>query len=634
MRYRNLLSASTVLIIVACAATESARPTPQAVAPSRAQRVVLLSLDGFAAERHAENLRNGVYTDPDGVAAFESGYVVERAVPVNPTLTAVSHTSIASGAFPTVTGIVSNTFHRPGTPILQAVSGFDAPSGAEPLWEAFRRQGKRVGVLTFPGCDNTTASRTADFGMIYVNTPVARARVLDFDGTRFTPVSLPTGWATYSPARRAEFTGDLTGPGLPQSVSFTLTALDSTDDGKTDYDTLVVDDDADMSNGTLARVRVGEWFPLLLHAPHPDGGTRTVGAWCLLQGFAADLSRVTIYRGAFFSTEAYPREFREALEKTAGFWPGPPDEHAVARRETGEDGITTADMLVQVRRFSEFFNACARTAIKSEQFDLLMLYQPIPDEVEHAFLLADPRHRSYSPVRASAAREIVTEAFRVGDRAVGELARILDLTRDALVVVSDHGMAPVWEDISLNQLLVRAGLASAEKVDNKWRLAPSSKIVAYSSGGCAHLYVNLKGREPDGVVEAADKDAIVQAAATALAQAQVEGENVVEAMFHRGELSQVGLESPDAGDLVVFLRPGLAATSGVSAAGANWHVPAEICGQHGYLNSHREVAAIWIARGAGVPHRHVREESLTEVASFVAALAGVQPPRQAHSWTQ
>ena len=633
MRSHTLLPSPVVLLVVACAAIESSRPASQAVAPARAQRVVLLSLDGFAADRHAENLRNGVYADPDGVAAFDGGYVVERAIPVNPTLTAASHTSIASGAFPTVTGIVSNTFHRPGTPILKAVSGFEAPWGAESLWEAFRRQGKRVGVLAFPGCDTATVRRTADFGMVYVGTASARSRVLDLDGARFTSVSLPAGWVSYSPARRAEFTVDLTGPGLPQTARFTVTALDSTDDGMIDYDTIVVGDGAGLSNGALARVRVGEWFPLLLRAPHTDGGTRTVGAWCLLQGLAADLSRVTIYRGGFYSTEAYPREFREALEQAGGFWPGPPDERAVARREAGESGITAAEMLAQVRRFSGFFNACARMTIEREKFDLLMLYQPFPDDVEHAFLLTDPRNRAYSPARAGEAREIVTEAFRVGDRAVGELARSLDLTRDAIVVVSDHGMAPVWEEVSLNQLLQRAGLASGEKVENRWRVAPSSKMVAYTGGGCAHLYVNLKGREPGGVVDVADEGAVVQAAAAALAQAQVEGEDVVEEMLRRGELSPVGLESPDAGDLVVFLRPGLAAAPWIAAPGASWHLPAEICGQHGYLNTHREMAAIWMARGAGVPHRRVREESLTEVASFVAALAGVQPPRQAHSWT-
>ena len=631
MRRLAFLSAPLALILPACAATESTAPHTQ-TSPVHARRVVLVSLDGFAAQRHLENLAHGVYTDPDGVAAFGSGYVVDRAIPVNPTLTSVSHTSIGSGAFPTVTGIVSNTFHRPGAPVVQGISGFDAPSGAEPLWEAFRRQGKRVGVLTFPGCDDTTPRRRADFGMIYVNNPVARSRTLDLDAARFTAVPLPSGWTNYSPARRVTFTVDLTGPGLPASASFTLTALDSTDDGKVDYDTLVVDDDGDASNATHARVRSGEWFPLTFRVPHPDGGTRTVGAWCLVKGLAPDLSHVSIYRGGFYSNEAYPRAFREELEQGAGFWPGAPDERAAARRDAGEEGLSSDDLLAQVRRFSGFFNACARTTISRERFDLLMLYQPIPDEVEHVFLLTDIRQKAYSEARAAAAREIVTETFRIADRAVGELARALDLSRDALIVVSDHGMAAVWEDVHLNQLLQHAGLAAGEKVEGRWRVASSSKMVAYANGGCAHLYVNLKGREPDGVVDPDAKDEVIRAAAVALAQAQVEGQDVVEAMFRHGELAQVGLESQNAGDLVVFMRPGIAATSAIAAPGSSWHSPSETCGQHGYLDTHPEVAAVWLARGAGVPKRHVREESLTEVASFVAALAGVQPPSQARPW--
>ncbi len=633
MRTPALLAGPLLLVVLGCAATESARPGPTAQPVERARRVVVLSLDGFAAGRHRENLANRVYTDPDGVAAFERGYVVERAIPVNPTLTAVSHTSIATGAFPTVTGVVSNVFHAPGTPIASSVSGFDAPIGAEPLWEAFRRQGKRVGVLTFPGCDGTVPARTADFGMTYVNAPAAGARVLDLDGTRFTATALPSGWSSYSQPRRATFEVELAGAGLPRSATFTLTALDTTDDGTVDYDTLVVDDDADLANGTLARVRAGEWFPLTLRAPHPDGGVRTVGAWCLVQALAGDLSRVTIYRGGFYSVEAYPRAFREAIERDAGFWPGPPDERSVGRHEHGQPGIAPADMMTQVRRLSGFFNACARSAIAHEPFDLLMLYQPIPDEVEHAFLLTDRRQRSYTPAATAAAHELVTDTFRVCDVAVGELARALDLARDALVVVSDHGMAAVWEEVYLNQLLQHAGLAAAESVEGRWRLAPSSKIAAYASGGCAHLYLNLKGREPNGVVAPEEKDAVLQAAAVALAKAQVDGANVVEAMYRRDELAEVGLASPNSGDLVVFMTPGIAASSRIAAPGSPWHAPAEICGQHGFLATHPELAAVWLARGAGVPRRRVPEASLTEVAAFVAALAGVEPPRRAHAWT-
>jgi predicted AlkP superfamily phosphohydrolase/phosphomutase len=604
-------------------------------ATQAAHRVVLLSLDGLAAVRHRELLRQGAYRDPAGLAAFESGgYVVERALPAEPTLTAVSHASIATGAFPAATGIVSNRFHLPGTPITQGVSGFDLPWGAESLWQAFRRQGKRVGVLTFPGCDNTIPSRTADFGMVYINVPFARSQEVSLSGGEFSATTLPAGWSSFSPARRATLTVTLTGASLPQTASFTLTALDTTDDGKIDYDTLVVDDDGDLSNGVIARVHAGEWFPLRLRAPHPDGGTRTVGGWCLLQALPADLAAVRIYRGAFFATEAYPREFREALDAATGFWPGPGDEQALARSEEGREGLRVGEYMAQTRRFSEFFTACAKTTVARERFDLLMLYQPIPDEVEHQLLLVDPRQKAFSKASSTAALAAVKETFLIADHAVGELARTIDLSSDALVVVSDHGMAPVWENIHVNQLLQQAGLAQAEQVGGKWRVTAGSQIAAYSAGGSSHLYLNLKGREPGGVVEPSKADEVIETAAAALARLQVDGENVVEAMYRKSELAPLGLDSRNAGDLVVFLHPGFAATSLIGAPAAPAHEPADYYGQHGYRNTHPEVAAVWLARGAAVPPRHLAQASLTEVASFVAHLAGVQPPTNARPWSR
>ncbi len=630
---RTPVLAALAVLAHACAATDTSHQSRTLPSLAMARRVILVSLDGVAANRHRENLRQGVYADREGLSTFAAnGYVVESAIPVNPALTSPSHTSIATGAFPSVTGVVANRFHLPGTPILQGVSGFDAPLGAEPVWQAFRRQGKRVGVLTFPGCDGTSPSRTADFGMLYVNTPSAPAAVVTLAAAQFVVTTVPTGWTSYSPPRRATLSVKFAGTAGATIATFTLTSLDTTDDGATNYDTLVVDDDADLANGTLARVRTGEWFPLRVRAAHSDGGTRTVGSWCLLQTLSPDLSLVKLYRGAFFSTEAYPRAFRESLEERAGFWPGPGDERALEREISGLDGLQLADFMQQTRRFSEFFNACARTTIAGEAFDLLMLYQPVVDEVEHVLLVTDPRHKASSQGFAAVARDAVTEAYQLADRAVGELARSLDLSRDALVVVSDHGMAPVWETVHLNQLLQHAGLAEGEQGERGWRVSASSKMVAFGSSGCAHLYVNLKGREPSGVVEPDEREAVVRAAAVSLANAQVEGQDVVEAMFRREELAPLGMNSPNAGDLVVFLRPGFMGTSDIGAPGAPFHTPADIAGQHGFLNTHPEMAAVWLARGAGVPRQRRTNASLTEVAAFVAQLAGVQPPMQARPW--
>ncbi len=632
MRTLALLAVPAVLA-AACAASEPhGREVP---APgARAARVVVLSLDGLAAVRHRANLRASLYAEADGLRAFErDGLVVERAIPVDPPLTSPSHASIASGAFPAATGIVANAFHVPGTPIGERVSGFEYPWSAEPLWQAFRRQGRRVGVLTFPGCDATAPSRTADFGMTYVNTPNAPAATVTLTADRFAAASLPPGRRSYSPPRRTTLSVPITLAGARVEATFTLTVIDGSDDGVTDYDTVIADDDAGGDHGTPAAVHAGEWFALRVRLAHPDGGTRTVGAWCLLQALPPDLAGVRIYRGAFFSTEAYPRAFRERLEAAAGFWPGPGDERAGAPARSGRDGLTLAEYMAQERRFSEFFSACARVAVAGERFDLLMLYQPVVDEVEHALLLTDPRQEEYSEPFAATARGAVDEVYRIADHAVAELAGELDLARDALVVVSDHGMAPVWEGVSLNQLLQAAGLAEAEQTQRGWRVKGSSRMVAFGSGGCLNLYVNLQGREPAGVVAPAEEPEVVQAAAVALAQAQVDGEDVVESMYRREQLSRIGMDSANAGDLVVFLRPGFAGDSRIGQPGEPFHAPAQLAGQHGFANTHPEMGAVWLARGVGVAPRHLETASLTGVAAFVASLAGVGPPLQARPWT-
>jgi predicted AlkP superfamily phosphohydrolase/phosphomutase len=157
----------------------------------------------------------------------------------------------------------------------------------------------------------------------------------------------------------------------------------------------------------------------------------------------------------------------------------------------------------------------------------------------------------------------------------------------------------------------------------------SSQIVAYASGGCAHLYLNIRGREVRGVVEPSDAEAVVRAAAAHLAGAQVDGQDVVQAMFRRAELAGIGLDSPNAGDLVVFLRPGFNGSSEIGPPGAPFHAQAELYGAHGFLNTTPAMAAVWLARGAAVPARHISKASLTEVAAFVAQVAGVQPPARA-----
>lgn len=614
--------ASLVALVAATlAGCHSTAPPPLPVTGERAERVVLVSFDGLAAQRHAALLAADAYHDPDGLAAFRGrGLVVERAIPVNPTLTSPSHIAMAAGAPPARTGIVANRFHLPGTPITDTVSGFDYPIGVETVWEAVRRQGHRVGSLAYPGTNGPDPRRRADFGMDYVQRPILPAGTVRFTRADFATAAAPGAEA--APAT-VGLTAAEPGPRFPTGWHLTLTAVDTHRDGVPAYDTLLVDDDGNPTNGVLAEARPGDWFAVRHDLPHPDGGTAIVGCWWLLRTLAPDLASVDIYRGQCNATEAYPRSFRERLDAIVGFWPGPPDGDALARGFRAEGGLTPAQYLDQVRRFSRFFTACARLAIEHEPAALLLAYQPIVDEVQHLATLTDPRQPAYSPGLAATCARLVDDTYGVADEAVGELARALDFAKDALVVVSDHGIAPVWATVHLNEALRRAGLCRLATTAGTPTVAADSAVVAVAGGGCAHLYVNVVGREPTGVVPPAELAETIRKAARALAQVEVNGERVVERIVARADLETFGLDHPHSGDLVVFLRPGYVASSEIGGPLAS---PATVTGVHGFCNSHAEMAGVWLARGAGVVAARYRTAPLTAVAGYVVRLLALAPP--------
>jgi hypothetical protein len=148
----------------------------------RAERVVMVSFDSLGADLAWQWVSDGTVSSPDGLAGMaQQGFSAERLRMVNPTLTAVNHISLASGRDATGTGVVSNAFHRPDTPITKWVSGFNASSDTETLWTAARRNGLRVGTLAWPGADAGAVDRLGDFGVVWPGPPLARSEIVELD---------------------------------------------------------------------------------------------------------------------------------------------------------------------------------------------------------------------------------------------------------------------------------------------------------------------------------------------------------------------------------------------------------------------------------------------------------------------
>ncbi|KDA52899.1 hypothetical protein EG19_08885 [Thermoanaerobaculum aquaticum] len=582
--------------------------TPAPSSPGKgkkARRVVLLSLDGLAATRHRQLLEAQAYKDPEGLSSFSRyGFAPREAVPPNPTLTAVSHATIATAQLPQDHGIVANRFHLPVTPLGATVSGFDHPWQAESLWAAVRRQGGKVGVVTFPGCDGTTPERRADFFMVYVNQPASRPRWVELTAA--------------GPGETLQLEVSLNLRGQEEKVSFPLVVQSPAAGGGAPQ--LLVGDGAQKQ-----AVEVGQWFALRVKRPHPDGGEQTIGAWCLLVEIQLQPLRVVLYQGGFYAVEAQPRAFRELVEREAGFWPGPPDDRALEAGLRGERGLSLSQYGAQLARFSSFFTAATLAAVRHMDFDLLLTYQPVVDEAQHALLFTDPRQPGFSEGLSKTSGEFLDWTYQVADRAVGQLARALDLAQDALVVVSDHGIHPVWAQINLQALLEKEGLCGLRREGERESLSPDCRLWAVQGGGVAHLYANLAAPEPTGLAAGPAREKLLLLATEALARLEAAGDKALEAVAPREKAQTWGLAHPYSGDLVVFPKPGI----GLGGRPGDPLLSAPpYAGMHGFLNHHPSMAAVFLARGAGVPQKAPARVPLTQVAPFVTELLGLSAPGQ------
>ncbi len=555
-------------------------------------------------------------------------------MPVNPTLTATNHISLATGYPAGQTGIVGNNFHPAGAPFSDMVSGFAAPIGTETLWEAARRQGKRVGVTTWPGADDTGPRRRADWGMVYVNGADRRADLVTVDSGLWDPaeeIARARGIQSRSPVVGLLVRVGSGGPGVQ---TFDLLAVDRTDDGKVNYDGLVVLPPGNVSGPAPAPLTPGQWADLPCQvssggsggAGNAAGAAGTVGtvgtvgtavvrnAVCpvKLLSFAPDLDDTRIYFGGVYPLKAYPEDFAAALAGQGLVWPGPPDDRQLSNTWQGRPGIDLDTWVEQSARFARFFGDSLIAAARRPDWDLLMGYVPVIDEAGHELLLTDPRQPGFSPERRDAAAAARRRVWQAVDRELARLLGTLDLRTTVVAVVSDHGMTPAHTLVDPNGLLREKGLLAVDPKGGDV-LVTGTSAFAVGSGGVVHVYV-VPGHED-----------LLPGLRDLFTGWTVGGERPIERVLSRQEAAGIGLDSPNSGDLILFLHEGYAAGNNLKEGKVSG--PANVLGVHGYLNTNPDMHGIYMALGAGIRPGSAGTVQNIDVAGRVAGWMKIEKPR-------
>jgi len=148
--------------------------------------------------------------------------------------------------------------------------------------------------------------------------------------------------------------------------------------------------------------------------------------------------------------------------------------------------------------------------LESRPWNFAMLCEIAPDRLHHCFWSDhDPRHLRHDP--ESPFRHAIRDYYRAVDGHLGRLLAVLG-PDCPLLVVSDHGAKAMDGGVCINEVLREAGwLVLKEEPPEPTALRPHhvdwSRTRAWGEGGYyARIFLNIRGREPEGILDPADRD--------------------------------------------------------------------------------------------------------------------------------
>jgi len=212
------------------------------------------------------------------------------------------------------------------------------------------------------------------------------------------------------------------------------------------------------------------------------------------------------------------------------------------------------------------------------------------------------------------------------DEYIGTFLPLLDKGW-SIIVTSDHGLLCSEEDelpflgegFCMNVGVLRElgyTVMVKDENGNDTREIDWTKTRAVAPRG-NHIYLNLKGRNPNGIVDPADKYELERQIIDDLYSYRLDGKRIVNIAMRNKDAALIGMTGEGCGDIIYFLEEGFNRLHGDSLSTTE-----------GYFGT--SVSPIFFAAGAGIQKGIKTERMIREVdvAPTVAAIMGISMPAQ------
>jgi predicted AlkP superfamily phosphohydrolase/phosphomutase len=383
----------------------------------------------------------------------------------------------------------------------------------------------------------------------------------------------------------------------------------------------------------LLACRPGEWTDWTVEEFAADG--KRVRAALRAKLLILEAGRIHLYTTELYCQEdfVHPSVHADALRRVCG-----PYIIQCSRQQVVTGGVSDVATYFEEQYYlADWYRKAADHLLRREPWDLFMLKWHGPDWTNHLTMhMIDPRHPMHEEARAKEGWAYWDRLMAKGD---GIVAAVVEAAGpDALIaLVSDHGggtdLPAVRPPSDANALLEERGWLHRGKdgaVD--W-----SRSVAYATS--PYVYLNVKGREPGGIVEPGEK---YERLRTEIMRAvslwtDSRGRPVYQAVLPAETAGRLGVGGEVAGD--VFLMPAPVPDSetmtreefrkaySIEESGT-WDWPRLNTGTH-------TDDSFFVLSGPGVRsgYRRKRPTLITSAAPTMAIAAGIPVPRDADGAT-
>lgn len=501
--------------------------------PRSRGRLFVLGFDGADPRWVRDWAAQGELPVIQGLIDREQGRGFHTLTSTNPPQSPVAWTSFATGTLPGDHGIfdfIARTHNASpsGMPVLLkvATSSFDVPADGPPIarnlrtgaafWQTLSYQGVRVAALnvpySFPPDPMQNGRILSGLGVpdlretnstfTYVGTEVtADERAHPPGGGVLVPLMMQAGVGHF----------DLEGPSLPHKPGARMKLRAAVRVGK-DPNTLQVSFGS--STNTLPLRRWSDWIEIVF----AGDGSEVHGILRVMPLEAGKRTRLFISPISFdprqpYSPISHPRAFSRQIAaelghvyKTVGW----DHDTSALNAELVDEAAFLADM----QAIEQDRKAMLLRELQRDDYDLLIWVSTAPDRASHMFYrLRDPQHPRYDAALAQRYGDTILHEYQRMDATIGEaLARLRP--DDTLIVMSDHGFHDYRRGLHVNQWLrsqgwlqLKGAASSAEReflLDVDW-----SRTRAYAVG-TGQIYLNVRGRERDGIVAPEDVAALTE----------------------------------------------------------------------------------------------------------------------------